>query len=63
MDTSTKKSKYHCADVSWSIKIKAKRENISTIYNITPCKLKAIHAEDDILNVSPSVQNRNDYHR
>ena len=41
------------------MKIKAKEDNIETMYNMVPYKLKVIHAEDDILNFSPIILNRN----
>ena len=41
------------------MKIKVKEDNIATMYNMVPYKLKVIHVEDDILNFSPIILNRN----
>ena len=56
-------NKISLAIFSRSIKIKVKGGNIEIMYNVVPYKLKVMNAEDDILNLSPTRQIRNDYYR
>ena len=51
------------SDISWSGKLKVKEDNIQTMYSMTPYKSKVMHIEDDILNLSLNIQNKNYYHR
>ena len=44
--------------VSWSIKMKVMGDNIATMYNMVPYKLKAMHVKDDILNFPPIRNNK-----
>ena len=55
------KQKYHWSDVSWIIKIKVKGKNIELIYNMVPYKLEVMYVEDDILELSRIIHNRNEY--
>ena len=55
MDTGTHKWKYHWSDVLLSIKTKVKGNNIKTMYNMVPYKLKVMHVEYDIMNLSPFI--------
>ena len=61
MDTGIHKSKYHWVDFSWSIKLEVKRDNIATMYNMVPYKLKVMHVEYDTLICFPIIKNRNSY--
>ena len=38
-------------------------DNIETMYSMTPYKSKVMHIEDDILNLSLNIYNKNYYHR
>ena len=61
MDTGIHKYKYHWSDVSWSIIIKVKGDNIAKLYTVVAYKLKSIHYEDDTIYLSPMIHNRNAY--
>ena len=45
------------------MKIKVKGDNIEMMYNMIPYKSKVMHVEDDIIILSPIINNRNAYPR
>ena len=44
--------------VYWSIKVKVMGDNIATMYNMVPYKLKVKNVDDDKIQFSPIRQNR-----
>ena len=63
IDTSIQKSKIYSSDISWSIRIKVKGDNIETMYNMILYNWKVMQIGYDILNLSPIIQNINEYPR